>query len=54
MTAEDTKNIQKAGDILEHIHVEYLGDGTVKLTHGLDTCVKKLHKFPEYLRHEGD
>jgi hypothetical protein len=38
--------------VWEHTHVNYLGDGTVELINGVDRCVRKLHKFPEYLRSE--
>lgn len=52
MASEEKTTKSDVKEILEKIHVEYLGDGTVKLTHGINTCVRKVHKFPQHLRGE--
>jgi len=47
---ENKKEENKVKEILESVRVEYLDDSTVKLTHGIDSCVRKVHKFPQHLR----
>lgn len=46
----NNENNGKVKEILEQVHVEYLDEDTVKLTHGIDTCTRKVHKFPQHCR----
>lgn len=49
--AENNNNKEvQVQEILEGIHVTYLENGKVQLTHGTHQCVRKVHEFPEYLR----
>lgn len=53
MASEEKKETTTVQSVeLEKIHVEYVGEEMVKLTRGIDTCVKKVHKFPQHLRGE--
>lgn len=36
----------------ESTHAKKVGGKLVKLTHGIDTCVRKEHTFPEFARGE--
>ncbi len=36
----------------EETHAEKVGENLVKLTHGVDTCVRKEHRMPSHLRGE--
>lgn len=48
-TKQETTNEQVKA-VWEETHVQYLGNGMVELTNGVDRCVRKIHKFPEYQR----